>query len=68
MAREAFRIVVTGRVQGVGYRYWALRESASIEALAAAARGGPAAARVSDVRALPAGDDGSIGFAERPTL
>lgn len=86
------RLRITGRVQGVGYRAWAVqtagrlglrgwvrnRSDGSVEALAIgpgdavaamieACRQGPFAARVTDVEASPAADDGSEGFVPRPT-
>jgi acylphosphatase len=88
----AERFVVLGRVQGVGYRWWAVetarrlglrgwvrnRRDGSVEIHAAGAgaalgefaracEGGPASARVSEVRRFPAADDGLHGFEQRPT-
>jgi acylphosphatase len=84
---------ITGRVQGVGYRAWAIdtarqlglrgwvrnRADGSVEAQATgeddavaamieACRAGPYAARVADVAVSEAEDDGSLGFAPKPTL
>jgi acylphosphatase len=89
---ETVRLRVAGRVQGVGYRLWMTRTTASLgvrgwvrnrtdgsvealvtgapEAVAAmieAARKGPIGARVTDVTVTPDEDDGSAGFAARPT-
>lgn len=90
---RAVRLVVTGRVQGVGFRAWTEHEArrrglrgwvrnridGSVEALLIGAeeavaamievcRRGPAMARVEAVEQLPAEDDGSDGFHERPTV
>jgi acylphosphatase len=90
---RAARLRITGRVQGVGYRAWALqmasrlglrgwvrnRRDGSVEALIIgeedavdrmieACREGPYAARVADVAVSDAADDGSVGFAPKPTL
>ncbi len=87
------RLRITGRVQGVGYRAWAVQEATalglrgwvcnrrdgSVEALVTGAedavaamvatcRRGPYAARVSEVLAEDARDDGSAGFTARPTV
>jgi acylphosphatase len=86
------RLRITGRVQGVGYRAWALqmanrlglrgwvrnRGDGSVEALVIGeddavarmietCREGPFGARVSDVAGSDADDDGSVGFAAKPT-
>jgi acylphosphatase len=86
------RLRITGRVQQVGYRAWAIatarrlslrgwvrnRSDGAVEllaagpvrdvgALVAACRSGPEAARVIDIEVIEAEDDGSIGFAARPT-
>ena len=90
---RAARLRITGRVQGVGYRAWALqmasrlglrgwvrnRSDGSVEAviigeedavdrMIEACREGPYAARVADVAVSDAADDGSVGFAPKPTL
>ena len=90
---RAARLRITGRVQGVGYRAWALqmasrlglrgwvrnRSDGSVEAviigeedavdrMIEACREGPYAARVADVEVSDAADDGSVGFAPKPTL
>jgi len=90
---RAVRLRITGRVQGVGYRAWAMQMAArlgvrgwvrnradgSVEALAIgeddavermieACRQGPFGARVGDVAVGEAEDDGSVGFAPKPTL
>jgi acylphosphatase len=86
------RLRITGKVQGVGYRIWAMRTAANLglrgwvrnrrdgsvevlvtgapEAVAAmveACRQGPRGARVSEVTAADAEDDGSLGFSALPT-
>ena len=93
MARSAMRLSISGRVQGVGYRWWAMnkakalgvegwvrnRRDGSVEALALGSPGalnafatacaaGPQGVGVSQVKRLPAQDDGSLGFTEKPTL
>ena len=90
---HSVRLRVTGRVQGVGYRAWAMQRGArlgvrgwvrnradgSVEALVIgddravaamieACRQGPPAAEVADVAVADDDDDGSTGFAARPTL
>ena len=90
---RSVRLRITGRVQGVGYRAWAIdtarrlglrgwvrnRADGSVEALATghddalaamieACREGPPAARVAEVAASDAEDDGSSGFTPKPTL
>ena len=89
---ETVRLIVTGKVQGVGYRFWATRMAirlglrgwvrnradGSVEALVTgtpqevaamieACWSGPPGARVADVTAAPAADDGSAGFVARQT-
>ena len=90
---RAVRLRITGRVQGVGYRAWAMQMAArlglrgwvrnlrdgSVEALVIgdddavermieACREGPFGARVADVAVSEAKDDGSGGFAPKPTV
>ena len=90
---ETVRLIVTGGVQGVGYRIWASRTATrlglpgwvrnradgSVEALVTGARrevaamieacwSGPPAARVAEVTATPAADDGGVGFVALPTV
>ena len=90
---RAVRLRITGRVQGVGYRAWAMqmaarlgvrgwvrnRSDGSVEALVIgedgavdrmieACREGPFGARVADVAAGDAEDNGSAGFTPKPTL
>jgi acylphosphatase len=92
MERRAVRLIVEGRVQGVGYRWWAVgaasrlgldgwvrnRSDGTVELLAIgdeaaivrleqACRRGPAGALVISVKREDAEDDGSSGFAQRPT-
>jgi len=92
MAGAALRLVIIGRVQGVGFRAWTRREAqrrgvrgwvrnrrdgsvealligegSALEAFAEALRRGPPLAAVDEIRRHPAEDDGSTGFAERPT-
>lgn len=89
---KAARLRITGRVQGVGYRAWAMRQASalglrgwvrnrrdgSVEALVIGAddavermieacRDGPFGARVADVAAAEADDDGAQGFSARET-
>jgi acylphosphatase len=89
----ARRLSIRGRVQGVGFRAFVLREASrhglrgwvrnrgdgSVEALligedravalvAAACGRGPLGARVDDIEASPAQDDGSPGFTPLPTV
>ena len=86
------RLRITGHVQGVAYRAWAIRTAealrlrgwvrnrrdGSVEALVTgddadviamidACRRGPRAAQVADVLVSEDTDDGSTGFAARPT-
>ncbi len=93
MSERSARLRVAGRVQGVGYRAWAIataahlglrgwvrnRADGTVEALVTgeedavaamieACRDGPPAARVSTLEVEAAADDGSIGFAPRPTV
>ena len=92
MTTVAARLVITGRVQGVGFRAWTRREArrrglrgwvrnridgsvealligeaAAVDSLSEACRRGPAMSRVDAVTRLPADDDGSRDFEERPT-
>jgi acylphosphatase len=93
MTRQAVRLILEGRVQGVGYRWWTEREAArlglegwvrnrrdgtvelmaigppeALERLVARCATGPAGARVDRAVRSDAEDDGSIGFAQRPTV
>ena len=93
MPEIAVRVVIEGRVQGVGFRAWTAHEAArrnlrgwvrnrsdgSVEALfigdadavlsmLEACRRGPRLAHVLAVNRTDAEDDGSRGFAERPTV
>ena len=86
------RLLITGQVQGVGYRVWAMdmarrlglrgwvrnRADGGVEVLVIgdadavasmieACREGPFSARVAEVAASEAEDDGSAGFTPRPT-
>ena len=90
---RSVRLCITGRVQGVGYRAWAVetasrlglrgwvrnRADGSVEALVIgddtavermieASRTGPIAAKVREVAAGEAVDDGSPDFRERQTV
>jgi acylphosphatase len=90
---QTVRLRITGRVQGVGYRAWAVetarrlglrgwvrnRADRSVEALVSgdedavaamieACRDGPFAARVAEVAVSDDEEDGSSGFAPRPTV
>jgi acylphosphatase len=90
---RSVRLRITGRVQGVGYRAWAMgtarrlglrgwvrnRRDGSVEALVTgdddaiaamieACREGPFSASVSKVAISDDEDDGSGGFAPRPTI
>lgn len=92
-ATKAVRLRISGRVQMVGYRAWAIdtaeglglrgwvrnRRDGSVEALVsgpepmveamiAACRRGPPAARVAAVEVTDAEDDGSPCFTARPTV
>jgi acylphosphatase len=87
------RLRLTGRVQGVGYRLWAVEIATALglrgwvrnrtdgsvemllsgtqEAIAAtieACRRGPPGARVDDITVAEDTDDGTVGFAARPTV
>jgi len=89
----AVRVVIRGRVQGVGYRAWTVdealrrrlrgwvrnRRDGTVEALAIGAPyaveemieaclQGPHYARVTGIERSDATDDGSVGFASRPTV
>ena len=78
---RSVRLRITGRVQGVGYRAWAIGTARrlSVEALVTggsdavaamieACRDGPLAARVAEVAVSDDEDDGSPGFVSRPTV
>ena len=90
---QTVRLRITGRVQGVGYRAWAVetarrlglrgwvrnRAGGSVEGLVSgdedavaamieACRHGPSAARVAEVAVSDDEEDGSSGFAPRPTV
>jgi acylphosphatase len=92
-ARRSVRLRITGRVQAVGYRAWAIATAErlglcgwvrnrpdgsvemlvsgpadAVEAMIAACRRGPPAARVAGVEVMEAEDDGSAGFTARPTV
>ena len=74
-----YRYWMTRTAASLGLRGWVRnRTDASVEALATgipeavaamieAARKGPIGARVTDVTVTPDKDDGSVGFASRPT-
>ena len=89
---RSVRLRITGRVQRVGYRAWAIEaatrlglrgwvrnradgsvevlvigEEDAVAAMIEACRNGPFAARVRDVSASEAADDGSDGFRPRAT-
>jgi acylphosphatase len=91
-ATKTVRLRITGRVQMVGYRAWAIATAADlglrgwvrnrrdgsvealvsgaadrVEAMIAACRRGPPAARVAAVDIVDIEDDGSPGFSARPT-
>ena len=93
MPGTAVRVIVEGRVQGVGFRAWTAHEAArrnlrgwvrnrsdgTVEALfigdadavasmLEACHRGPRLAHVLAVSRAEAQDDGSRGFAERPTV
>jgi acylphosphatase len=89
----AYRLAITGRVQGVGFRAFVTwhaqslrlrgwvrnRRDGSVEALLIGEKDavgtvieecqrGPQSARVDGVEKLPATDDGTRDFTERPTV
>lgn len=93
MERKAIRLVIEGKVQGVGYRWWAVGEAKKLrldgwvrnradgtvealvlgpeEAIARFERAcwhGPAGSAATAVRRGEAGDDGSSGFSQKPTV
>lgn len=63
MARAAARLVIQGRVQGVGYRWW-LHETARALELAGRVRN----RRDGSVEALVIGEDDAIGALARACL
>lgn len=90
---RSLRLRISGRVQGVGYRAWAIESAGrlglrgwvrnsrngtvealvigdddAVAAMIEACRDGPYAARVREVAVSEAEDDGSTGFAARPTV
>jgi acylphosphatase len=92
MPTIAVHLSISGRVQGVGFRAWTVRQArqralrgwvrnrrdgrvealliggaAEVEAMVEACRHGPALARVDALERLPAADDGTPDFGERPT-
>jgi acylphosphatase len=93
VARQAIRLIIEGRVQGVGYRWWAEGQAArlgldgwvrnrrdgtvellaigkpdALDLMAEACARGPTGAQVSKVARAAAEDDGSRGFASKPTI
>lgn len=93
MVTVAERLVIAGRVQGIGYRAWTVDAAqrrnlrgwvrnrrdgtvealliglpAEVEAMVAECHQGPRWAQVASVERHPAADDGSAGFASRPTV
>jgi acylphosphatase len=92
-ATRTVRLRISGRVQMVGYRAWAIDAATdlglrgwvrnrsdgrvealvsgpadAVEAMIAACRRGPPAARVAAVEVAEDDDDGSPGFTARPTV
>jgi len=90
---KSVRVVIEGRVQGVGFRAWTEYEALSrglrgwvrnrrdgsveavfagdegaVDAMVAACRQGPRAAKVTHLSADPIADDGKPGFRALPTV